>query len=308
MKEFREKTIGYRRALWLAGTRSLESYIREAWRILPDIRDRTYVRNDDQEVKILTVGENTPGLLLHISADTPGEWASIVPDAGDKQSIDVSTTNPPTSTEFMDGDAFAYIHDDHVCLCVSLVHDAIIYGALRYMFSSARLSSDAQKFELIKVADTDKLKMIHGEGIDYIDLRASVYQASMDYLRRSAQAQGLLGKTAKNIKALVGTPNDVTKDSLQINLIIKKDKRVRKHLTLGEKELDFVATSLLENQEAGDYFSIHLDSGQIITQDEIYIRKKLPVLAKGKSVDRDKAWASLIAFYKQLKSQGVLGQ
>jgi hypothetical protein len=253
--------------------------------------------------KILCVNDAKPGFLLHISAETPGEPASIVPDAGSGNSIDVSTLNPPNNAEYMDGDAFAYIRGNHVCLCVSLINDAVIYSALQQLFSLAKLTAEAQKFELLKVANTDKLKLIQSEGIKSIDLKTTVYKASFDYSRRHAQAQGIAGAVGKHIKAFIGKPHDVTNDSLQIVLTIKKDLRVRKHLTLGEQTLESLAENILLNQEEDDHFSILLDNGQIVT-----IRQKLPVPARGKSVDRDRAWQALITFFRSLEARGITGQ
>jgi hypothetical protein len=306
--KLREKTINYRRAMWLSGGRSLESYIREAVPLLPTVSDRTYLADSGRVVKLLSIDPRTRGWLLHVSAETPGEAASIVPDAGARKSINVSTWDAPNSTEYMDGDAFAYVVGDHVCMCTSTLHDVVVYDAMLHLFSLAKITADSQRFDLIRVANADKLKMIHGAGIKSIDLQSTLFKASLDYSRRHAQTQGLVGWLSKQLKALFGKPDDVTNDSLQVKLIIKKDRRVRQHLTLGEKRLEFLAENLILNQESDDHFSIVLDNDQIITQDEIYIRAKLPIPAKGKSVDRDEAWKSLVAFYNELLARGMLGQ
>jgi hypothetical protein len=191
--KLREKTINYRRAMWLSGSRTLESYIKEAAPVLPTVSDRTYISDSGRVVKFLSVDPRTPGWLLHISAETPGEAASIVPDAGAQKSIDVSTWDAPTSTEYMDGDAFAYVVDDHICVCTSTLHDGVIYDAMLHLFSIAKLTNNSQRFDLVRVADADKLKMIQRVVIKSIDLQSTLYKASLDYSRRHAQAQGLVG-------------------------------------------------------------------------------------------------------------------
>ena len=240
MAKLREKTINYRRAIWLSGSRSLESYIREAGPLLPNVSDRTYLADSGRVVKFLSIDQRTPGWLLHISAETPGEAASIVPEAKSEKSVNVSTWDAPPTNEYMDGDAFAYVVRDHVCVCTSTLHDGVIYDAILHLFSLAGLSPDSQKFDLVRVVNADKLKLIHGVGIKSIDLQSTLYQASQDYARRQAQTQGLTGWLSKQLKALFGQPHDVTNDSLQIKLIIKKDGRMRKHLKLGEKRLELL--------------------------------------------------------------------
>lgn len=308
MAKLREKAVNYRRAMWLSGSRTLESYIRESVPLLPTVSDRTYLADSGRVVKLLSIEQRSPGWLFHISAETPGEAASIVPEANAEKSANVSTWGAPNRTEYMDGDAFAYIVSDHVCLCTSTLHDGVVYDAILHLFSLAKLSANSQKFSLVRVANADKLKLIHGVGIKSIDLQSTLYKASQDYARRQTQAQGLTGWMSKQLKALFGKPHDVTNDSLQIRLIIKKDGRMRKHLKLGEKRLELLAGSLLKNQESDDHFSILLDNNQVITPDEIYIRTKLPIPAKGKSVERDEAWKCLVAFYSDLKNTGILGQ
>jgi hypothetical protein len=235
--KLREKTINYRRAMWLSGGRSLESYIREAVPLLPTVSDRTYLADSGRVVKLLSIDQRSPGWLLHISAETPGEPAPIVPEAKAEKSVNVSTWDAPNSTEYMDGDAFVYVVSDHVCVCTSTLHEAVIYDAILHLFSLARLSSDSQKFELARVANADKLKLIHGVGIKSIDLQSTLYKASEDYARRQTQAQGLAGWLSKQLKALFGKPHDVTNDRLQIKVIIKKGWKDAKTLEIRRKKI-----------------------------------------------------------------------
>ena len=124
----RERTVSYRRANWLnkdPDTISLEWCVRSACANLKTVDERSIMRGDGQFVSIAAEREETKkGVLLHLTTDTPGEAASIIPTLSKVNSeIDVSTTPPPKDFEFMDGDAFIYVRDDEVCLCSTGLRD-----------------------------------------------------------------------------------------------------------------------------------------------------------------------------------------
>src|SRR5262245_43028230 len=110
MAEKREKTLSYRRAEWLSaiprGT-TLESCLRDAHNTLKTVDERTIVRDSGQCIRSANkLARRDGGFFLHLTADTPGEEASVVPKKGNVETIEVGTTSAPADAEFMDGDAF----------------------------------------------------------------------------------------------------------------------------------------------------------------------------------------------------------
>ena len=70
-------------------------------------------------------------------------------------------------------------------------------------FTKAQLGKHATKFELLKVPNIDKMKMLNREGVKQIDLRASLYQATTRYEDRKTKASGALRTLARHVMAVV---------------------------------------------------------------------------------------------------------
>ncbi len=221
--------------------------------------------------------------------------------------IEVSTAAPPSGAEFMDGDAFLYVNGNDVCLCSTGMRDASIQYFLQDFFKQAKIRSDAVQFMLAKVSDISKIKLIQNQGIKEIEIRAILYQATLTYNRRKAQAQSIVGAAAKHIRHVLGKEHDVNSDALQVALAVKTDRR-RKGLKLGEKRIQTLATDLIKHQEADDEFVIITKKNQRIGPNEIFMKTTVEIDSKGKSVERDKAWKQLYEFYQSLEDAGALEQ
>ena len=233
----KDKTLSYRRAIWLnenPASISLASCIKQATAKLTGIDDRTIPRDGGQLMKLLKMkADRQGGFSLHISIETPGESASIVPTKHGVPDVDVSTIKPPPNAEFMDGDAFLYVRDDDVCLCSTIIRDGAITYYLRELFQKADFRKDSTMFDLIKVADIDKVKLLKAQGVKEIHIRSALFEASASFHQRKGQTLGILGAAAKQLKAVLGKEHDVTSDALQVAMTIKTDER-RKGMKLGE--------------------------------------------------------------------------
>lgn len=221
------------------------------------------------------------------------------------EEADVATMEAPPDSEWMDGDAFAYIRHDDVCMCATGIHDTAVRYFLAQFFMKANFRHDADKFDLIKAADISKVKLLQSEGVDEIELRGILYKAGLHYQQRKNQPQGLLGGFAKQLKALLGAPHDVNEDALKVLLTLKTDKRL-KGMALGDKRMRTLAADIVKNQADGDDYVIITKKGRRITQKEIFIRTTVEMDGHGKSVQRDKAWKELTTFYKSLYDSGAL--
>jgi hypothetical protein len=312
MAQTREKVLTYLHADWLVncpkGT-TLETCLSEAYRKLGTVAERTIIRPSGQEIRLVKKLEpRDGGFFAHITADTPGETASVVPKikAG-VQEADVATAAAPPDAEFMDGDAFLYVNDDHVCVCLTGLRDGAIRQFLYELFEKAQLGEHATKFDLLKAANVNKLKMLRAEGVKEIQLRASLYQASLQYEQRKENTSGVLRKIAQHIRSIVEAEVEDYDDSIRVIVTIKTDGRITKHLTVGEKRIEKLATDVVQHEQAHDDYVIVTNTGQEVRPDEIVVREVVQIDALGKSVKVTKAWDYLADFYKRLKRQGALG-
>jgi hypothetical protein len=309
----REKTISYRRGVWLNKDQSsttLALCLKQAAVKLKSPDERIIPRGNGQEIKLCILKpDKHGGFYLHLTVETPGESASVVakaPVSGDE--VEVSTTPPPEGVDFLDGDAFVYLRGNDMCICTTAVHDAAIRYFLAKFFMAAHIRKDADQFDLLKVADVAALKLIQSQGVKEIEIKAAAYEATMHYQARKSQPQGLPGVIVKNIKAILVNEHDANEDALAVTLSVRTDARRRKGIKLGDKRILALAKSVLDHKEDGDDFAIITKGGQRIGPNEIFMRSKVEIDAKGKSVDHEKAWAELIAFYNVLAASGALEQ
>jgi hypothetical protein len=309
MASKREKTVSYRRAEWVnddPSSLNLGMCLKQAADKLKSVDERTIVRASGQHVRLVSMKASKGGYLLHFTADTPGESASIVPKrAITVDEIQVGTAAPPADAEFMDGDAFLYVNGNDVCFCATGLRDSTIRHVLQEFFKLASIRKDAQQFDLLKIADVNKVKLLQSQGVAEIELRSTLSTATVSYNRRKHQSQSIVGAAAKQVKAVLGKEHDVTSDALRVMLVIKTDRR-RLGIALGEKRLKTLATNVINNQEDDDEYIIVTKSGQRIGPSEILMRSTVMIDSIGKSVERDKAWKELQAFYEVLESSGAL--
>jgi hypothetical protein len=310
MADKRQKTVSYRRAQWVnedPASINLAMCIRDAAAKLTTFADRTVARGGGQLVSLAAIDTDaSKGHYLHIVADTPGEAASIVPTNEPRStSINVSTAPPPDNADFMDGDAFLYVRGDDVCLCATSLTDAAVRFFLVEFFRKAKIRKDADRFELIKAANLNKIALVHHQGVREIEIKGTIFKATADYNKRKGQPVTMLSAVSRELKAVLNVPNDVNEDALNVMITLHADKR-RKGIVLGEKRLEELSTSLLEHGEDDDDFVIVTKLGQKITQTELFMRAPASIARLGKSVERDDAWKEVKHFYDGLAASGAL--
>jgi hypothetical protein len=308
----REKTVGYRRAEWFdQGTAAppLEKCLRQALGQLKTIDERTIVRGGSNVKVAKQQDAYRGGLLLHLATETPGEAASVVPKVVSTAiELDLRTQSPPNDGEWLDGDAFVLVHDDHVCLCTTGMHESAVATFFYHLFEKAKVPPNFRDFILLKAVDITRLTMLQRQGVQEIEIRGSLYKVTADYVHRQTHVPGILGLLGKEVKRQLGKPHDVTQDSLRVAINIKLDKRQRSRLSIGEKDLQTLAEDLIKNVEDDDDYTIITGDNQKITPKEIFVKTKALIEADGKTVGRDKAWQELILFYHSLLNAGVLAQ
>ncbi|HEX4104778.1 MAG TPA: hypothetical protein VHX92_00975 [Rhizomicrobium sp.] len=310
MPERRSKTISYRRALWFTPAQVLQDCVTEALQKLTTVPGRTILYSG-QHVRCAKTQNSKGGLLLHLTAETPGEFASVVPKVKtDATEIDLKSEKPPTDGEWLDGDAFVYIKGDHICLCTTSMRDGPVKIFFWELFAKAKMAKEKTKFDLVKVADIKKVNLVKKAGVKELEIRATLFKATADYNNRKSQAIGFAGALGKHMKAFLGKPNDVNDDGLKVGLVFKTDKRFgAKAVALGESEIETLAADLIKNVEKDhehyDYV-IKTNKGQRITLEEIFMKSTVEIEAHGKTVQCNKAWKELVKFYEGLEETGAL--
>jgi hypothetical protein len=313
MADKKEKTVSYRRAVWVDGVSGidLEWCIREAHANLKTVDERTigYSGTLTRSAKQKNVRpDGKSGLLLHLVTDTPGESASVVPKVSARSTdLELKTEAPPPDGEWLDGDAFIFVKENHLCFCATGMRDGAISWFLHELFKKAKIRQDSDRFDLAKAADITKLRLLHSQGVKEIEIKALVTRATAHYEKRKATTYGALGIAGQFLKTIWEKPNDYTDDSLKLVLCLAVDKRF-KGVKLGEKRIEQVAADIVKNSEKGDDFSIITKSGQRITQSEIFIRSKVLIDSEGKTVQRDKAWNELVDFFNLLAKGGAVDE
>jgi hypothetical protein len=102
MASKRERSVSYRRAEWFAEASglTLEKCIRDANKALTTVEARTINRGGQHTSIAKAQDASSGGLYLHITADTPGEAASVVPKAKTGATVvDLKTEKPPPGTD-----------------------------------------------------------------------------------------------------------------------------------------------------------------------------------------------------------------
>lgn len=312
MSDKKERVVSYRYVEWVISdpkSISLMACFNEAIKKRPTSDLRTVSYNG----QLLTLAsyklDGKEGIYLHITVETPGESASVVPRLKlpvDK--FDVGTAPPPEDSEFMDGDAFLYIRGNHLFLCATNVQDETVRRFLTEYFKAAEIRDDSDKFVLTKKADLTSLQLLKKEGVKEIELAATMYEATAHYQARKNQAFSVLGSASKAFKTLVGTSeHDVNEDGLRVAITIKSDGR-RKGLKMGEKRLESFGTNLIKTFSSDYDFTVITKKGKRISPDEIFVKSRASISASGKSVDVEDAWDALREFYAAVASSGILEQ
>lgn len=310
MAEERTKTLSYHRAEYFCDNPSsinLGLCIKQATDKRHTISDRTISTRSGQYIKMAHFQpESEGGYFLHLTVETPGERASIVPKvAAEVTEFKVGTLPPPNDAEFMDGDAFVYVRRNDACLCTTTIRDGAVRYFLQKFFEESQIRKDAGQFHFLNALDASKIALLH-KGVKQIELMGTLYRASIDYQKRKGQAVGIFDLISKQYKAILGKPDDFTDDSIRVEVVLKVDRRRKGGIVLGHKRLTELATGIIEHQEKDDEYVIITKDDEKIKPSEIVLHSTAEIGSIGKSVDREQAWGALFRYYNSLTESGQL--
>jgi hypothetical protein len=165
--------------------------------------------------------------------------------------------------------------------------------AERHGFDTATVA-----FRLMRRADVDKLRMIRNDGVKRVSMNAVAHQASIEHVERTSVRQRILGEVWDEIRAVLGLDGRVPEDAenLKVEVLFSFDKR--RGTELDQRQIEFLAEQMLADEDEG--FMIETLSGRKTKAQDIVLSKPVRIPSFGKSVQYNKAWGALRAFYTEL--------
>jgi len=322
MNTRKNKKLYYLRAKWdNQGKVTLESLLREAHKTMLTTGDRIFASSPG-EIKGAHVKDTEDRMFFHIASYVPGEPTSTIDKDRTAQRATITVEPAPDGKDFLDGDIFVLVKDNHVIICPSRARENVA----RNYFSSVLLKFDkkneASSLELCKVANSNKLNMLEKEGVKEIILDTSLYEASLMQLNKKHEKvstiKAVIAQQLMRIFAQDPTLSNISEiENLNISLSIKFDGQEgkKKHASpifgdSGRKRLLKTSEKIIAEYEEDreDGFTIVTGSGNTITADQVRISDNSNIEAFGKSLSCSDAWDKLSNYFDRLKSNGVLSQ
>ena len=295
----------YRRAMWLAEINGLEAFIRDAWTSLPNKNDRIVERLDGASVMGLNQTDfGTIGFAIHCVKYVSQQPVGVVP-------MDVQATNklghrlPGNAENFLENDFFAVISGDHVVTLGAGQNAASLRLFLAGLFNIVGLGEEAAKFDLVRVADANKLQMIAAAGgVKKIDMSMTLQEATARLIeeRQPRSTAEKLTKPIRDVLRLFQNNSDGSEG-------ISRSKKGNMHLSVSvpggdvvaaKGAIDAMASGLILDEDA-ENFMIELRSGEVIRAGEVSLKRKISLERYANTVNADQVLPALAEYMEELK-------
>lgn len=202
----RSRTLTYRRIHWFEGQKqTMQGKIESAHQALTSTQDRTF-QHGDGEIQGIRVEKRAGSLLIHLTEYTPHQPTSLVPFPSQVPVSETSERAPPRKHHYLEGDIFFLLRGNHFILCPSGARESAAESYLKYVLRAVDQEELITQFEISSVADVDKAKLIKTEGVRKIGLKASLYEATQEYIERKTTRLSLLGELADRFMSMVRNP------------------------------------------------------------------------------------------------------
>ena len=306
----KERSLIYRRAEWFGNIppqASFEWCLREALHKLPYIVDNRITREDGVTAEVRHYDVQQNGVYLHVAAYTPHEDMSVVPMADRVPQADLNATPAPEGTEFMDGDLMLKVTGNNVVLCPSGLREGFVGQYFRLLFQQAQMENWTEDFDLLKIANVDKVEQIEREGVKAIRLDVGLYEEGVEEIRRTMR-RSLNDELRDWLLSMFMDDPDLQQlrqeENLNARLLITWDGR-RGGGQIGLRRLAEMSTQLVGEEEEG--YTVETRSGATIRAQELNLRKKVVLQAFGKTVNHQNAWREIKRYFDELEENGALG-
>lgn len=301
----------YRRASWLDGPGNIQKHLKAAHVTLTSTDSRTFVHGEG-EIQGLAFSEKDNYLLFHVAYYVPHQPTSLVPFPSKAKSKETSQQPPPDEHNYMEGDIFFLVRENHLVLCPSGASESVAVSYINHALRKTGNEKLLTKFSIEPIADVDKIKLLHREGVKKVLLESSLYEATEEYNERTTTKMKLMNGVAQEVLALFAKDNNKSlqeiheAENLMVRLEISFDSRKRGG-EIGRKRIEKTADKLIADDE-DQGFKIVTGSGKTLSATQIRVSEKALLPAHGKSVMRNAAWTRLSEYLAELKASGILEQ
>lgn len=275
----------------------LDSYLREAYNLLPNVEDRTVEYAGQSWCGNWFEVENDC-IFFQFSAATPGERATIVPTTGlSVPNVELRPTDPPVDSEFSDGDIICCVQGNDIFACCSHIRDTAIKPYLLALFNAVELEDRTRTLQIDRPADFDKIRMIQATGVKSIQFSATLTGPEfqrLDMIKGKGFFHNIIRDMAQRDKGLVEAAQDA-------GSVFKVGISVPKKGQVGPLEwFDDVAEETINE---GIPYRIETRDGKVITPEEITISRPERFVPFGKTVFRSEAVTKLREFKDDFLNQ-----
>lgn len=304
-----------------AGEASLEALLEQAHAQAPLVQDRVYNKAGGVVLRGTKLERIDGGLFLRVCVSTPGGPASVVSNRLDVAESDIALHQPPNEADYLDGDAFALIVENHVVTCAAVARDNAIQEYCRKVIAQ-HVSPDIGSVINLKPAGSARIaRQLDREGVTKVELQATTYKASS--LRNQEGAtnrQAFFGDLIGLISPLwtddEGDEALAEDENLLVNIEIKVDhkqaQRNRRREDFGragrDKLVHFAQAIIEGDMEEDECFIIHTGRGAQIKGSEVRLSKNVYLAKNGKTFFDVDVSRALQDYYRLLTQEGMLQQ
>ncbi len=234
--------------------------------------------------------------LVHLSACTPDDEISIVPNAGPVPEADLGRAEAPENSEFLDGEMMALFRSNDVILCKCGMPERVFVEYIRALAEVKGIPRSVTTFVMGKRIDVDKLAMIASEGVKSVSMGAVAHSASVDHAERSTVRHQLVGSVIDELRAILGIGEEIPQEAENLKVVVTLSFDKRSGTALAQEQIQKLAETVVNDEDEG--FVIETLSNRKIRANDVLLSKPIQVEPFAKSVSYNDVWGELIAFDK----------
>lgn len=304
----RSKVMEYRRVRWLQPGPVLGDLLRQAWDQFPTQREREVTRSDGSLVVGLNRSDAAAGTSIfcghYVDQQSVGT-ISMLPAAV----VDPGEQHPGEDQNFLSNPFFAHVEGNEV-ICIDCGRSAArLQIFLAGLFRQAGMPERDQQFDLVRVAEPNRLAMIERKGVSAIGLNVALSQAEAAVIEEAGhEGGGIIRRFNQAVREAFDTLTAQDADLEGLRETNKPALSVRLSVGKGEvlaarESLDHFAHEVVEDGEAEDYL-IHLRDGNTIRASEVTARKRVSLTSNANGVERTAAWDAMRDYLRELGANG----
>ena len=314
MNQPRRRTISYLRANWLNAKNgeTLQTALTRCLKVFPS-SDATKLLVGVREFSIRHRQVDDNHFRIHIASWTEGEDAATVPHSlGNQANADLAMRPPDPSTDYLGGDAFVVVADNHFVFMPSGVQrktvENYLYRLLQHSHRKGSIpTEELSDFDLFPVANRSVAQQLREEGLKEIRLNVGQYLESA--LSDSLEAQPTRLQSLGNdfLRHLITRETDREEirrsQNVQAELVIKVDGR-RKGLDYAQ--FGTMMKDVSDEAEDQDIVLVTRNNHRI-KHGKLLLTKPVDVTPFANTVHYRSAWHEMEVYLLELSKMRALG-